>query len=119
MTGRLTADNSPIIELIVLDAGTAYEVIVDTGFNDYLYLPEDVIADWQLPFVITTSITLADGSSMIADLYEARVVWFSAKVRIPVLAGPSGCDALIGMGLLAGCRIELDKKQGEVRIEQL
>lgn len=92
---------------------------MDTGFNDCLYLPEDLIADWQLPFVITSSVTLADGSNVVADLYEAQVVWFGAQTRVPVLAGPPGCDALLGMGLLAGCWIELDDKQREVRIGQL
>jgi clan AA aspartic protease len=117
--GRLTSDNAPVIELEVIEAGAVYEMVVDTGFNDYLYLPEDLIVAWNLPFVITTSVTLADGSNVIADLYEAEVIWFSASERVPVLAGPVGCDALIGMGLLAGCRIELDAQQQEVRLERL
>lgn len=119
MKGRLTSDYTAYVELEVLEAGDTHELVVDTGFNDYLYLPEDTIATWGLPFVVSATVSLADGSTIIADLYDANIVWFGATVRVSVLAGPSGCDALVGMRLLAGCRIELDEGNAEVRIEQL
>jgi predicted aspartyl protease len=56
---------------------------------------------------------------VIADAYECTVVWFGISLRVSVLAGPSGCDRLVGMELLEGCRIELDRAASEVRIEQL
>jgi clan AA aspartic protease len=117
--GRLTPDYTAYVELEVIEAGGTRELVVDTGFNDYLYLPEDAIAAWNLPFVVSATVSLADGSTMIADLYEANLVWFGATVRVPVLAGPPLCDSLVGMKLLAGCRIELDERNAEVRIEQL
>lgn len=119
MKGRLTPDNTPYIDLEVIEAGGLYELIVDTGFNDYLYLPEDTITSWNLPFVISTVVSYADGSTAVSDLYEANAVWFGAVVRATVLAGPSGCEAVVGMGLLAGCQIELDDKNGEVRVSKL
>lgn len=119
MTGRLTQDYTAYLAVQVLEAGAAHEMVVDTGFNDYLYLPEDIIATWNLPYVITSSVELADGSTMIADLYEANVVWFGATIRVTVLSGPTGCDPLVGMRLLAGCRIELDERNAEVRVERL
>jgi len=117
--GRLAPDYTPYVKLEVIEADDAHELVVDTGFNDCLYLPEDTIARWNLPFVISTTASLADGRAMIADLYEARVIWFGVTVRVPVLAGPSGCDSLVGMGLLAGCRIELDERNGEIRVSKL
>ncbi len=119
MKGNLTPDRTAHIELEVLEAGGVYELIVDTGFNDYLYLPEDTIANWNLPFVISTSVSYADGSIAVSDLYEANVVWFGTTVRVTVLAGPPGCESLVGMGLLVGCQIELDDKNGEARISKL
>jgi predicted aspartyl protease len=62
---------------------------------------------------------LANQTVVIADVFEATVVWFSVQHRVPVIAGPSGCDALIGMELLEGCRIEIDQVLGEVRIDRL
>ena len=61
---------------------------------------------------------LADQSVLIADVFEATLVWFSVHHRVPVIAGPSGCDSLVGMELLEGCRIDLDRVLGEVRIDQ-
>jgi clan AA aspartic protease len=92
---------------------------VDTGFSDFLYLAEEVIMAWGLPFVMSVPVTLADQSTIIADVYEATVIWFGTSARVQVLAGPLGCDPLLGMRLLEGCRIELDRVNGEVRIEQL
>ena len=119
MIGWLTPDYTPFVSVEVIEAGTFHDLVVDTGFNDYLYLPEDVIANWQLTFVITTSVELADGNSVSADLYEAQVVWFGTRVRVTVLAGPSGCDSLLGMRLLTGHRIELDEQHAEVRLAPL
>jgi len=119
VTGRLTLDLTAYIEPEVLEAGGAHELIVDTGFNDCLYLPEETITDWKLPFVISTPVSYADGSTVITDLYEANVIWFGATKRVTVVAGPAGCDALLGMGLLVGHRIELDEQQWEVRISKL
>jgi predicted aspartyl protease len=45
MTGWLTPDYTPFVSVEVTEAGTFHDLVVDTGFNDYLYLPEDVIAD--------------------------------------------------------------------------
>ena len=44
---------------------------------------------------------------------------FSISSRVPVIAGPSGYDSLLGMEVLEGCRIDLDGVLGEVRIGQL
>lgn len=119
MKGKLTPDHAAYVAIDLFESGVIHEVIVDTGFNDCLYLPEDKIDDWNLSFIATVPVTLADQSIMIADMYEAYLVWFGVPLRVTVLAGPSGSDSLVGMKLLEGCQIELDRKSGEVRIEQL
>ncbi len=119
MKGTLGPDYTARIELEVIEAGCGCELIVDTGFNDCLYLPEDLIATWNLPVITGTLTSYADGSVVTADLYEATALWFGMPTRVTVLAGPAGCESLLGMGLLAGCRIELDGAAGEVRISTL
>jgi len=117
--GWLSSDHAAYLAPVVLEAAAEYELLVDTGFNGHLYIPEDTIETWGLPFVLTVPISLADQSTVIADVYEATIVWFDVSVRAVVVAGPSACEALLGMELLEGCRLELDKVQGEVRLEQL
>jgi clan AA aspartic protease len=117
--GRLASDHTPYVTNEVLEAGVGLEFVVDTGFTGSLYLPEDKIADCNLLFITSAQMVLANQSVIIAEVFEATVVWFSVPHRVPVIAGPSGCDSLVGMELLEGCRIDLDRLLGEVRIDQL
>ncbi len=119
MKGRLASDHTPYVRIEVLEAGVEHEFVVDTGFSGSLYFPEDRIADWNLLFITSAPMVLANQSVVIADVFEATVVWFSVHHRVPIVAGPSGCDSLVGMELLEGCRIDLDRVLGEVRINQL
>lgn len=119
MNGRLASDHTPYVAIDVLEAGARREFVVDTGFSGSLYLPEDKIADWNLLFITSAPMVLANQSVIVADVFEATVVWFSIEHRVSVIAGPSGCDPLLGMELLEGCRIDLDRVLGEVRIDQL
>lgn len=119
MKGVLTSDHTPYVSIVIVEEAAEYEFVVDTGFSGFVYLSEDVIARSNLSFVSTVPIALADRSTAIVDVFEAHVIWFGASVRVPVLAGPPGCDPLIGMELLEGCRIDLDRLNGEVRVELL
>lgn len=119
MKGALTSDHTAYLSIVVVEEAGEYEFIVDTGFSGFVYLPEDIIANWGLPFVSSVPIALADQSTAIVDVYEAHLIWFGATMRVPLLAGPPGCDSLVGMELLEGCRIDLDRINGEVRIELL
>ena len=120
MKGRLASDHTPYVSFEVLEAGVVgHEFVVDTGFTGSLYLPEDKIALWNLGFITSTPMVLANQSVVIADVFEATVVWFSVNLRVPVVAGPSGCDSLLGMELLEGCRIDLDRVARIVRVDQL
>jgi predicted aspartyl protease len=117
--GWLASDHTPYVTINVLEAGVGREFVVDTGFSGSLYLPEDKIADWNLRFITSAPMILANQSVLIADVFEANVVWFSVKHRVSVIAGPAGCDSLLGMELLLGCRIDLDRLLSAVRIDQL
>ena len=50
------------------------EVIVDTGYTASLTLPSALIATLGLRWQTTDRATLADGSTCIFDVYEAKVV---------------------------------------------
>ena len=119
MKGPLTPDHTAYIDMRILEAMDECHLVIDTGFSGSLYIPEDVIADWHLQFVTSAPIALADNSELIAEVYEATIAWFGASLRVPVLSGPTGSDPLVGMEILEGCRIELDRDNGEVRVEQL
>lgn len=108
--GKLTGDHAPRVAIELFESSGSQEVILDTGFSDFLYLPENKISAWRLPFVATVPTTLADQTVILADMYEAHLIWFEVSLRVTVLAGPYNSDSLLGMKLLEGCRIELDER---------
>ncbi|HXI25186.1 MAG TPA: hypothetical protein VNG71_15085 [Pyrinomonadaceae bacterium] len=117
MKGLLTSDLTPYITVAI---GHNIETcIVDTGFSGAIYLNEHRIAELNLPFLTSAPIALANKSEVIADVFEANVTWFSVNRRVAVIGGPVGCETLMGMELLAGCRIELDEGSHALRIELL
>ena len=78
----------------------AIEAVLDTGFNGYLTLPPELIAELGLPFRRNGRAVLGDGSTVTFDIHEAVVIWDGRPRRIPVDAADT--DPLLGMGLLYG-----------------
>jgi clan AA aspartic protease len=96
----------------------SFTAIVDTGFNGALTLPEQAIADLQLPWRSQGTVTLADGSEVDTDLYLATVVWDGTERRIIVEAAET--EPLVGMALLELHRLRVDVVNGgDVSIEPL
>ena len=56
-------------ERIVVDA------IIDTGFDGFLSLPAKTIAQLGLPWTISNTATLGDGTETVFDFYVGTVIW--------------------------------------------
>ena len=80
--------------------GQAREVdaVVDTGFNGYLTLPPELVADLGLSVVGDAEAVLADGSEAVFDVYGVAMLW-DGQPRY-VETGAVGVDPLVGMALL-------------------
>jgi clan AA aspartic protease len=121
LTGRITAEREAVVRFQVLGpAGQAkaVEAAIDTGFDGYLTLPAELVRHLDLPFLGTTTATLGDGNSVHMTLHLASVLWEEEPWEVLVLAAEGGI--LVGMALLAGCRVTLDvEEDGAVTIESL
>lgn len=91
---------------LVLDIVAA----IDTGFSDYLTLPQDMIRGLLLPSANTMRVMLADGSYAWLGVYLATVDWDGAPVDITVLEADGG--PLVGMSLLSGFSVYLEVVDG-------
>jgi clan AA aspartic protease len=80
--------------------------IIDTGFSDFLSLPPAIIRDLGFEFEDPVTVILADGSETVLDTYAGRIEWDNRELRIVVIEADG--DALIGMSLLRGHRLQLD-----------
>ena len=93
------------------------EVVLDTGFNGYLILPEHVIQSLRLTYRGQVSTRLASGQEEAMSNYDAVVSWHGQTRDVEVLAAEGG--ALVGMALLLGSKLTVDARTGgEVLIEE-
>jgi clan AA aspartic protease len=94
------------------------DAVVDTGFDDALTLPRQIITALGLPLAGPAQATLADGSVVRLNYYRATVLWEGIPRKILVLDADGG--PLVGMSMLYGSRVTLDVVDGgPVTIETL
>ena len=113
ITGVVTSSHESIIRLRVRGGGGHEDTVdaaIDTGFDGFLTLPPRLVSDLVLQFAGTTRATLGDGSETQMDVFEAVALWDGHERHVVVLAGGGG--ALVGMSMLAGCRVTLDVEEG-------
>ncbi len=121
ITGKITANREAIIELEVIGSNQKkekVEAVIDTGFNGYLTLPNDLINYLNLQRAGSRHVTLGDGNVVVLDMYFAKVLWHGQEREVLVLQADGG--PLIGMSLLYGSRLVLEViNNGNVTIESL
>jgi clan AA aspartic protease len=106
--GSVTAQREAVVSLRIIGPASEIqlETVVDTGFNDFLTLPPNVIDDLDLSFAAPMLATLADGSVVETSSYRATVLWDGEYRDVFVLAFEGG--ALIGMSLLYGFDLHVE-----------
>ncbi|MGI8502916.1 MAG: clan AA aspartic protease [Hassallia sp.] len=113
ITGIVNADFEPIIPLSVSGSdGKIYiqNAIVDTGFNGWLSLPSDLIAQLNLRWKRRGRAILGDGSECVFNVYEAVIVWDGVLLTIPVDEADS--EPLVGMLLMEGYQLTVQVFEG-------
>jgi clan AA aspartic protease len=111
--GIVNADFEPIIPLSICGSnGKVYpqEAIVDTGFNGWLSLPPDLIAELNLKWKRRGRAILGDGTECVFDVYEAVLVWDGNMLTIPIDEADS--EPLVGMSLMEGYQLTVQVFDG-------
>jgi clan AA aspartic protease len=94
------------------------EAVIDTGYTASLTLPPALIQALSLRWQTVDRVKLADGSTSIFDVYEAKVEW-DGKVR-QILVDEADTDPLVGMRLLKGHELRIQVRyRGKVVIKRL
>ncbi len=113
ITGIVNADFEPIIPLSICGSdGKVYtqEAIVDTGFNGWLSLPPDLIAQLNLKWKRRGRAILGDGTECVFNVYEAVLVWDENFLTIPIDEADS--EPLVGMSLMEGYQLMVQVFEG-------
>ena len=93
-------------------AGQAQQVeaVIDTVFTGFLTLPPSLVAELGLVFKGTSEATLADGSGVSFDAYDATVLW-EGDPRV-VLVDEADTTPLVGMLLLDRHDLSIQVRDG-------
>lgn len=94
------------------------DTVIDTGFDGFLSLPSEMISRLGLPWTISHTATLGDGSEALFDFYTGTVIWDGQYRTIDI--AESETEPLLGMAMLYGYRLRVDNVEGgAVKIEVL
>ena len=119
--GRVNARLEPRVTLELLDRDEhahTIELVVDTGFDGDLILPQPFLQRLGLQPLDDFLSTLADGSDIALTGYECRVMWHGRPRRVVILESEG--ESLPGMNLLWRNRVTIDAyANGPVVIEEL
>lgn len=113
ITGVVNAEFEPIIPLSIRQSdGKVFtqDAIVDTGFNGWLSLPPDLIAEFKLRWKRRGRTILGDSSECVFNIYQAVVDWDGTLLTIPVDEDDS--EPLVGMCLMEGYQLTMQVFEG-------
>jgi clan AA aspartic protease len=111
--GVVNAEFEPIIPLSIRRSdGKVFtqDGIVDTGFNGWLSLPPDLIAELNLKWKRRGRAILGDGSECVFNVYEVVVAWDDTLLTIPV--DEADAEPLVGMSLMEGYQLTMQIFEG-------
>ena len=86
------------------------DVIIDTGFDDFLALPINLVQNLGLPRAGEVPMRVATGELEDFDTYAATVWWFGRRLTIRALETQR--DAPVGAGLLSGSELTIQLWDG-------
>lgn len=114
MTGFVTVDREAVLRLIFKGTNgieVDLQTTVDTGFSEFVSLPQSWIDAMALPFARYNNVTLADGSNVQVAVYFGVVVWDGQDkpVEVHCMEG----DPLVGMSLMLDFLLTLPVRIGE------
>ena len=111
--GVVNADYEPVITLHLLGpAGQTREVemVVDTGFNGFLTLPSNLVAELGLPYRGRGRAILANGSQDFFNVWGVTVVWDGQTRYVP--ADEADATPLVGMALMDDHSLYVEVRDG-------
>ena len=92
--------------------GQAREVdaVIDTGYSGSLTLPPSLVAELEVPYVLTSRATLADDTEVGFSVYRVTALWDSRPRHVE--ADAVGSAPLVGMSLLDEHDLSIQVRNG-------
>ena len=114
IVGRVNS-NLEAVASIAVSALSGQRIVVegqiDTGFNGHLTLPNQLISELGLQFVMQREVRLGDGTSQQVGVYNA-LVELGVDIRRTALVESAEVKPLIGMALMRGYDLRIQVFEG-------
>lgn len=94
------------------------EVLIDTGFNGSLLLPQTTIHELGLKKIGFAQYAMADGAVVETEVFVADVNWLEKERKVSVIASQSDV-ALLGMELLRQAKTTLAPAKNILMIDAI
>ena len=104
---------SPMLELLV--EGKNIKMLLDTGFNGHIMLPQAEIDELGMEQIGVSDYLTASGQSKITKVYIAKIEFFDSEIEVPVLSTDANFS-LAGMELFHNCRIVIERNKKIVEV---
>lgn len=117
--GFVNDDLEPIIEieLISKEKNAKTFAIIDTGFNGYLCLAENMIDKMDLVYIGTDYFEVGTGEIVENDVFMGKIIFDDRECEVLVVLSTSA-DNLIGTSLLRTKTLFIDFVEGKVEIKE-
>lgn len=106
---------NPIIILLV--GKKNLKMLLDTGFNGELMIPQKMIDELKLEQIGISDYVTASGSAQETRVYKCVLDFFDGKKEVAVL-GTDAPFALAGMELFHECEIVIERHRNRVEIKK-
>ena len=113
ITGSVNADFEALIRLKIQGANgqeKEIEAVIDTGFNGFLTLPPQDIAELDCAYLMQGYVLLGDGRLEETLIYETVVDWDGRLLAVETDAADS--VPLVGMALMHGYDLDIQAVAG-------
>jgi len=91
------------------------EFLVDTGFNGYIMLPQNLIENLGFELIGYSDYLTASGEERITNVYKAEIEFFDGLIEVLVLS-TDAYFSLAGMDLFHQCKIIIERHKGMMEI---
>lgn len=116
--GKVNENLEPIIKLEFIN-GATIDCVVDTGFNDMLYLPRDFIESNNFDLIGEESFhSVGQAETHLAEVFSAKVKWLGEEIEAAIIASEYS-SALIGAEMMLAAKLEIDYTASTVIIEKV
>ena len=90
-------------------------MLLDTGFNGHIMLPQSVIEEIGLDQIGISDYLTASGDKKLTKVYIGKVLFFDREIEVPILSTNSDIS-LAGMELFKECKIIIEQNKNIVEV---